>query len=76
MRVRQRKERKEGEGLTATKTVTATYPNPVVMFIMRLLTAAAVTNNGITHTNRAVAQDDLVTVSGPITFKLAGRRRK
>ena len=72
MRVRQRKERKEGEALTATKTVTATYPDPVVMFIMRLLTAASVTDDGITHTNRAAAQNDLVTVSSPGSFKLVG----
>jgi len=76
MRVRQRKERKEGEGLAATKTVTATDPNPVVMFIVRLLTAASVTDDGISHTKRAFGQDDLVTVSRPVSFKLVRQHRK
>lgn len=76
MRVRQRKERKEGEGLAATKTVTATDPNPVVMFIVRLLTAASVTDDGIAHTNWALAQDDPVALSRPISFELVERGRK
>jgi hypothetical protein len=50
-RVRERKPRQEGEGLPATGAATATDANPVVMRIVRLLAAAAVTDDRIAFTN-------------------------
>jgi len=76
MRVRERKQREEGEGGAATKTVTAADPYPVMIFIVRLLTAVAMTDDGIAHTNRTLPQDDLVAVSSPVSFKLVRRGRK
>jgi len=70
MRVRERKQREEGEGLAATEAATATDPNPVVMLIMGLLTAAPMTDDGIAHTNGTLPQDDLVAISGPVAFEL------
>jgi len=45
MRVGKRKPRQEGEGLSATGAATATDANPVVVFIVRLLAAASVTDD-------------------------------
>ena len=70
MRVRERKQRKEGEGLPATVAKAASDPNPVVMFIVRLLAAASVTDDRIAFANRASPQDELIAVCGPIGFQL------
>ena len=51
-------------------------PNPVVMFIVRLLAAAAVTDDGITFANRASPQHDVLAVASPIGFELVWRGRK
>ena len=68
--VRERKRRKEGGGLPATVAKAAPDPNPVVMFIVRLLAAASVTDDRIIFANRASPQYDLVAVARPIGFEL------
>jgi hypothetical protein len=76
MRVRQRKQRKESEGLPTTQAATATDPNPIVMFVVRLLAAPSVADDRIAFTSRASPQDGLVAVSGPVRFQLVQRSRK
>ena len=73
MRVREREHRKEGEGLPAINTLAAMYPNPVVILVVSLLAAAAVTNDRIAFTKRASAYDDLVAVFRPAGCKLIRR---
>ena len=51
-------------------------PNPVVVFIVRLLAPATVTDNGITFTNRASAQQDSIAIASPIAFELVRLGRK
>ena len=68
LRVRERKQREEGEGLPAIGAATPTNPNPVVVLIVRLLAAASVADNGIAFTNWTSPQNDLVAVSGPVGF--------
>jgi len=53
--VRERKRRKEGEGLPATVAKAAPDSNPIVMFIVRLLATATVTDDGIAFANRTSA---------------------
>jgi hypothetical protein len=48
-------------------------PNPVVMLVVSLLAATAVTHNRISFTERASAYDDLVAVFGPVGCNLARR---
>ena len=55
MSVRKREQRKEREGLPAIGAAPAMNPNPVVMLVVRLLTAAAMTNDRIVFTNRTSA---------------------
>ena len=57
MRVRERKQRQEGEGLPATGAAAATDPNPVVMLVVRLLAAASMTDDRIALTNRGTAAE-------------------
>ena len=76
MRVRERKQRKEGKGLPATVAEAAPDSNPVVMFIVCLLAAASVADDRIAFTNGASSQDDFGAGSGPIGFELAQRARK
>jgi hypothetical protein len=45
MRVRERKQWEEGEGLPASGAATATDPNPIVMLIVRLLAAASMADD-------------------------------
>ena len=73
MRVRKRKQRKEGECNPAPDAATAMGPNPVVILVVRLLPAAAMTNDRIPFTKRASAYDDLVAVFGPVGGKLVRR---
>ena len=70
VRVRERKQRQEGEGFLATWTTTATNANPIVMLIMHLLAAASVTNDRINFTRRASPQNNLGAARGPIRFEL------
>jgi len=76
MRVRKRRQRKESEGLPATRAATATDLNPIVMLIVCLLAAASMADDRIPFTCRASPQDDLVAVSGPVSFKLVRWGRK
>jgi hypothetical protein len=70
MGVGERERGKEGEGFSATRAKAASDPNPVVMFIVRLLTAAPVPDDRIAFTNGASPQNELIAVSGPIGFQL------
>jgi hypothetical protein len=55
MGVRQGKHRQKGESLSAVDAAASTNPDPFVMFVVRLLAAASVTDDRIVFTNRAVA---------------------
>ena len=68
--VRERKWRKEGEGLAATGAATAPDPNPIVMFIVRLLAAASMAEDRIAFTHGTSPQDNLAGLSGPIGLEL------
>jgi hypothetical protein len=70
VRVRKRKQRKKGEGLPATGATTATDPDPIVVFIVRLLAAASVADDRIAFTSGAAPQDDFGVAHGPIRFEL------
>jgi hypothetical protein len=48
-------------------------PNPIVMLVVSLLAATAVTHNRIAFTKWASAYDDLVAVFGPVGCNLARR---
>ena len=76
MRVRERKQGQEGEGLPAIGAATAPDPDPVVILIVGLLAAASVADDRIAFTNRASPQDDLIAVSGPVGFELVRRSGK
>ncbi|HEY6372043.1 MAG TPA: hypothetical protein VIX37_15815 [Candidatus Sulfotelmatobacter sp.] len=76
VRVRERKQREEGEGLAATGAATTTNANPVVMLIVRLLATASVADDRIAFTSRASPQNDLVAVSCPVVFNLVQRDGK
>ena len=51
-------------------------PDPIMVLIVRLFAAAAMTDDGILGANRAMAQDDLHAGLGPIGFKVELRRRE
>ena len=74
--VRKRKERQEGKGFPATGTATPPDANPVVVFIVRLLATASVTDDRIAFTSRASPQNDLGAAGGPIRFELVCRDGK
>jgi hypothetical protein len=74
--IREREQGKQSEALPATRAKAASDPNPVVMFIVRLLAPTTVTDDGITFANRASPQHDLVAVSSPVGFELVRRGRK
>ena len=76
VRVRERKQRQEGEGLLATGAATASDANPVVLLIVRLLAAASMADDRIALTNRASPQDDFGAVRRPIRFELVRRDGK
>jgi len=75
MRVSERKQWEESERLPANWAAITTDANPIVILIMRLLAAAAMADDRIPFTCRASPQD-LVAISGPISFKLVRQRRK
>jgi hypothetical protein len=75
MRIREREQWQESEGLSTHRAATAMDRNPIMMLIVRLLAAASVADDRLPFTCRASPQD-LVAVSGPISFKLVRRRRK
>jgi hypothetical protein len=68
--VRKRKERQEGKGFPATGAATPPDANPVVVFIVRLLATASVTDDRIAFTSGTSPQNDLGTTRGPIRFEL------
>ena len=76
MRIRERKQWQESEGLSTYHATTAMDRNPIMMLIVRLLAPPSVANDGIPFANRASPQDDLVAVSSPIGFELVRRGRK
>ena len=57
-------------------TNAAPDPDPIMMFVMSLLAAAAVTNDRVAQTDRASAQDNFRTRLGPIGFEVVMRGRK
>jgi len=74
--VGEREQGKQGESLPTTLAKAASDPNPVVVFIVRLLATATVTDDGIAFANRASPQQDLLAVASPIGFDLVRRGRK
>jgi hypothetical protein len=74
--VGKRERGEQGEGLPATRAKATSDPNPVVMFIVRLLAPTTVTDDGIAFANRASPQQDLLAVASPIGFDLVRRGRK
>ena len=70
MCVRKREQRKEGKGRPAIGAAAATDANPVVMLVVGLLAAAAMTDDRIVFTNRASAYDELVAGLCPVGRKL------
>jgi hypothetical protein len=74
--VGEREAGKESEGLSATRAKATSDPNPVVMFIVRLLVPATVADDRIAFANRASPQHDVVGVASPIGFELVWRGRK
>jgi len=74
MAVRRRKGRQKRERLTAAIAEATPNPDPIVVFIMSLFAAAAMTDDGILRTNRASAQDNLRL--GPIGFEIVLSFRK
>ena len=66
--VRERKQWKEGEGLSATWAATAPDLDPVVMLVVRLLASSSVAGDRIAFTNRASPQDDFLALFGPVSF--------
>ena len=73
MRVREREHRKKREGQPANSAATAMDPNPVVILVVSLLKAAAMTNDRISFTKRAPAYDGLVAVFRPVGGNLVRR---
>jgi hypothetical protein len=76
MGVGEREQGKQGESLSTTLAKATSDPNPIVMFIVRLLAPATVTDDGIAFANRASPQHNLLAVASPIGFDLVWRGRK
>jgi len=74
--VRERKRRKKGEGLPATRAAAAADANPVVMLIVRLFAAASMADDRIAFTSGASPQDDFGAARRPIGFELVRRDGK
>jgi hypothetical protein len=68
--------RQERERLAAQIAEAAPNGNPVMIFVMRLFAPAAMTDDRIPQTNRAVAKDRAPTRFDPIDFEvvLCGRK--
>ncbi|HUJ93646.1 MAG TPA: hypothetical protein VLW84_00160, partial [Terriglobales bacterium] len=62
--------------LAAPVAKAAANPDPIMVLIVRLFAAAAMTDDGILSANRAMAQDDLHAGLGPIGFEVELRRRE
>jgi len=76
VRVGERKQWQKGKSLLATGAITALDLNPVVMFIVRLLAAASVTDDRIGTAKRTSPQDHIGAPLVPIAFDLARRDGK
>jgi hypothetical protein len=74
VRVRKREQREEGKGLPASRAAAAADGNPVVMLIVGLLGAAAVTDDRIAFTNGASPQHGFGAARGPIGLEQLVRR--
>ena len=74
--VRERRQRKKGEGLPATGAATPTNPDPVVMLVVGLLAAAPMADGQISSTNRTSSQDNIGADRCPIRFELVRRDGK
>ena len=76
MGIWKREQREESEGPPTKLAKPPSDPNPVVVFIVRLLAAATVTDNRIALTKRASAQQDLPAVARPVVFDVVRLGRK
>jgi hypothetical protein len=76
VRVGERKQWQKGKSRPATGAVTAPYLNPAVMFIVRLLATASMTDDRIAVANGTAPQDNPGAPLVPIGFDLARRDRK
>ena len=76
MGIRKREQGKQSEALPASRAKAASDPNPVVMFIVHLLAAAAVADDRIAFANRASPQHDVLDITSPVGFELVRRGRK
>lgn len=76
MGIGERKRREEGECRPAKHAPSPANLNPVVVFIVGLLAAAAVTDNRIAATQRASARQLVLAIFLPVAFDLAGFARK
>jgi hypothetical protein len=65
VRVREGEGRKQGEGFPAVVTQTAAYLNPVMLFIVSLLTAPAMADDRVVFTERASSYEKPVASCGP-----------
>ena len=76
MGVRERKQWKKGEGLPAPEATTTMDSDPVVVFIVGLLAAASMADDGIAFTSGASPQEDFSATRGPLRFELVRRDGK
>jgi hypothetical protein len=74
--VGEREQGKKGEGFPATKAKAASDPNPIVMFVVRLLAPTTVADDGITFANRASPHHDVLDITSPVGFQLVWQGRK
>jgi hypothetical protein len=70
MRIGEREQREEGEGPPTKLAKPPSDPDPVVVFIVRLLETATVTDNGIAVTRRASARQLVLAIFLPVAFDL------
>ena len=70
MAVGRREWRQEGKGLSASVADTAAKPDPIMLFIMSLLSSTTVTDDGILQAHRASTQNDMCARLCPIGFEV------
>ena len=76
MGIGKRKQREESKRPATKLAKPPPDPNPVVVFVVRLLATATVTDDGIEFTNRASAQQHVLAVAHPVGFDLVRLGRK
>lgn len=69
--IRRRKRRKESKCLTAKITESAADLDPIVIFVMRLFSSAAMADDGFAQTKRAHPKDRPSASRGPLGFQFA-----